>query len=213
VSAAAVATGAVGIFFTQVRIGYVAMFVGFLLGWLLLPNNRSKMKRRTRAIAVAALVLASAAALPVLATASNDPALASLATLSDDQRAAARPLNWQRSIEALVDSPVYGWGAGAAADTFDQFFPTGGRHVEPHNAFLKYFVEGGFVGGAMVVALALALVRRMDWGDVDALAAVIVLALFGVTSTIVDALPVSALLFLVIGLSRKKAPEGAAVPA
>lgn len=182
----------------EVRTGFVAVAAGVLMHLVLSRSARTW----ARAVAAAPVVLLIAIlAIPSLASDSGVAAVQSLLTDPFDSRFAYRFTTWQQAISMVQERPVAGWGPGSAGDTLSAFFPVGG-HVTSHSMFLKYFVEGGVIAGVMflaICAIALVLVLRGPARKLGATAA-LVLLVFGLTGSSVEAIPVSVLLAAVVGL-------------
>lgn len=102
----------------------------------------------------------------------------------------------------FFDSPVYGWGSGSAGDTLGSAF-AGGEHVTPHNILLKFAVEGGLIGLALLGAVVASIVSGLTWrsvhGQLATVSAVGLLAM-GITGSAIDTLPVSYLALMLVGL-------------
>src|SRR5690606_10689752 len=128
-------------------------------------------------------------------------AIQSLFRLGSDQRLLSRFDRWQWSYDAFLDSPIIGWGPGSAGSTLGMFFPDG-IHVTPHNMYLKYAVETGIVGIALVLAiLCTAFLRVIKMRNQNSLAlpALLVLAVFSISDPALEEIPVTVGLGIIIG--------------
>lgn len=201
------AIGSVVLVLSQVRTGYVAIAFG-VLAYLLLALRGIRRFAFLGGIAILGLLLVLFA--PVFNLDLNDwfgsgnAALASLAEADTDTRLLGRFDTWEQALLLIRESPIIGWGAGSAGDTLAPLF-AGGEHVTSHNVGLKYLVEGGLVGAFLVVAVLMMLVAKVR--SVNSTIryalwpAVITLLVFGSTGAIVEAVPVSLLLAVFMGMA------------
>ncbi|MFD6897744.1 O-antigen ligase family protein [Rhodococcus sp. NPDC060086] len=194
------AVGILCIQLSEVRTGYVAVLVGAIMIALLAgtPGRRARMIFVLTSLGVCIAAFWGL----LLSQIEKIPALASLLTATEDTRFLGREETWQRAAEMVVESPILGWGPGSAGATLAPSFPPGG-HVTSHNLVLKFAVEGGILGGVLIVAL-LALLAVAIWrvGDKSgfALPAFIPLLVFATVGSTVDTLPVSFGIAVILGL-------------
>lgn len=196
----AVAVGLAAIAFAMVRTAFVALAAVVLCVALVYP-----MPRRLRIG-----ILSGAAAVVVLAgllawTGALGPAAASLFTAATDGRLLNRFPGYGEAVTLFGQSPWWGWGAGSAGDTLGpQFEAAGMQHVTSHNILLKIVVESGLVGLLAWAFVAFALWRTVSWrtgaGRV-ALVSLVGLGVFGLVGSSLEALPVTYLLFVIVGLA------------
>lgn len=192
--------GLLTIFFAQVRSGYVALIVGTVVISIL------GVRKCRRILVLYGLAVSSVCAFafsgPIKDSMSKVPALESLLFASEDSRLVGREETWRRAIEMTLESPIIGWGPGSAGATLGALFPPGG-HVTSHNMILKYSVEGGLIGGLLIlvlfVAICVVLIRTGDRTGL-ALPALVPLIVFGTIGSTVDALPVSFGLAVILGI-------------
>jgi len=184
--------------FADVRSGYVAVAVGVGVTLLLRPGfdgKKAKIVKLTIAVlGIVALLLASGVI--------SNRAISSIPHLGEETRVTSRFTYWQTAISMIRASPIVGWGAGSAGATLETAFAAG-RHVTAHNQLLGFVVEGGLIGLVLIVAvLALFWKAVKAFGVIahPAMAALIVLVVFGLSGDISEALPVSLFLMILIGL-------------
>lgn len=203
-------TGVATVAATEVRTGYVAMIVGVLIWVVIQLRNR-------RALFWLSLCTASMAAVlwvgPSLSTSFSDwiltsnPVLASLSSISTDTRFLGRFDTWAEALHAIGQAPFVGWGPGSAGDTMGEQFPAG-LHVTSHNVALKYLVEGGIVGGILVLicvsAAFVGLLKSSELCKPFGIAAFLCILIFGSTGAIVEAIPISLVLAIFIGMAQPR---------
>ena len=196
----AVAVGLAAIAFAMVRTAFVALAAVVLCVALVYPMTR-RLRIGILSGAAAAVVTAGLLAW----TGALGPAAASLFTAATDGRLLNRFPGYGEAVTLFVQSPWWGWGAGSAGDTLGRQFEAAGlAHVTSHNILLKVVVEGGLVGLVAWVFVAVVLWRTVSWrtgaGRV-ALVSLVGLAVFGVVGSSLEALPVTYLLFVLVGLA------------
>jgi O-antigen ligase len=194
-----VAVGTACVLLSQVRVGIVATLVGLLVV-LLTSSDVGARLRRFFGLAVAgvlALVVFPQSARLLDAI----PALASLEDATTDSRFLGRTTTWETAARMINDSPLFGWGPGAAGATLEDYFSLDG-HVTSHNILLKYGVEGGIVGLVGIICILIcciiAVIRTKDSTHLG-VAALVPLLVFGVTGSTVDTLPISFGLSVILG--------------
>lgn len=199
-SALIMLVGVVGIYLTLVRTAYVA--VGLMVATLILvsPSVGSLLRRAFLSIAtVAGGVIVVAFVQPeALST------VASIGNAGSDDRFLNRIPGWLEGLAMVGESPIFGWGPGSAGDVMGQYFLHPHRHITAHNLVLKFAVEGGLIGLVLVTVLAVAILRSLDVRSVAGLTGVLAfVALLGLGLTVssIEALPVSYLLFVLVGLA------------
>lgn len=146
-----------------------------------------------------------------------------LQSVATGHRTASRVTAMKAAAESVVDSPVVGWGPGAAASGLSADFAAADKTYEgPHNGPLGVVVETGILGFvcfllALIPALT-ALARELLSGRQPAmagvaLAAALPLGFFFLFGDALGALPVSLCLALITGVYlsgyRAKEPEAA----
>ncbi|WP_459980677.1 O-antigen ligase family protein [Nocardioides sp. AN3] len=195
-----VAMGLVGTYLTLVRTAYVA--IGLMVGALILvsPSVGSFMRRLMMSV--------SAAVIGVVAVAITRPAalstVESISGAASDDRFLNRVPGWIEGLAMFSQSPIIGWGPGAAGDVMGEYFIGLHRHINAHNLLLKYAVEGGLIAVLLVALLSISLIRAIDPSTptgMSALLAFVGLLGLGLTVSSVEALPVSYLVFVLVGLA------------
>lgn len=139
---------------------------------------------------------------------STSSAIQSLFQLASDDRALNRFGVYDHAWDLFVRSPFIGWGAGSAGDGMNRQFPSGNA-VTPHNIFIKYAIEMGILGFLCFVVLFSIIVVRVFGAKLkeydrvvsDARLALVVIAVFGFSTTIVEATPVMYLMFAGVGVA------------
>lgn len=198
--------GATMMYFAQVRTAYVVVALGLIP--VVVFGGRFAITRLDLFKMFSLGVTGSAILLPFGVNVLNifgseNRAILSLATVSEDSRFAGRFGTWRDGLEAFKESPISGWGAGSAGDTMGALFGQN-RHVTSHNVLLKYMIEGGVIGTVLVL-LFLAILVRYLWVSRPvspiALAAVVSLVGFSITGAAVEAIPVSLVLGVIIGMA------------
>lgn len=191
---------------TAVRTAYVAAAVVVLANVLLASSIRTFWRRLTGLLLMGVL----AAGVFWLGD-SASTTVQSIGGYSTDQRFQNRFAAYTQGLALFLRSPGWGWGAGSAGDTLESAFGVGYEHVTSHNLLLKVAVEGGVVGvaawGGLLVALWRALDRRTAQASLAIISGLGLLA-FGTTGSAIEALPVSYLLFLMVGLGVSESRRG-----
>lgn len=203
-------TGVATVAATEVRTGYVTMIIGALIWTVMRLRNRRTLFWLTLCTACLATVLLVG---PSLSTSFSDwivksnPVLASLSSISTDSRFLGRFDTWMEAFQAIRQAPLLGWGPGSAGDAMGDEF-SNGVHVTSHNVGLKYFVEGGIVGGGIVAVCVLVAVVGLIRSNAPCkpfgIAAALCLFAFGSTGAIVEAIPVSLVLAIFIGMAQPR---------
>lgn len=206
--------GMVSVYLSLVRSAYVALAIVVLVAVLFSPAAQTMFRR-------AAIVVVGGAGIYALSVFTQSNLFATAQSISDfstDGRFLNRLPGYERGLALVGDSPLYGWGSGSAGDTMGAAFDQVGAHVTPHNILLKFAVEGGFIGLLLIVALFVALWRRMPVTSSQArlgvLAGVSLLG-FGISLSAIETLPVSYFVMVMIGLGvhdREKTKAEAARP-
>lgn len=202
---ASLAIGLACIWLAQTRTAYVVVALGVLLFVIRSLTSSGGVARLVRTvlwvgIAVTIVLLTDNPLRSLLGP--DNTIVVSLANIENDQRFTNRFDTWQHGLSAFWESPVVGWGSGSAGDTLGAYFLPSGVHVTSHNLILKYLVEGGILGGIVVILLGCWLAIRV-WREncSFALAALVSVIGFGLTGSSVEAIPVSVVLGAFIGLS------------
>jgi O-antigen ligase len=196
---AALVLGALGTYLTMVRTAFVAIGLVVLLLVFLSTSFGKFMKRAllVAALGCTGLFFAMASDAPVL------DLIGSIADFSTDSRFLNRLPGYDDGMQMFSDSPIWGWGAGSAGDTLGPLMDPG-LHVTPHNLLLKIAVEGGLIGlilwSGLIIAVWRAVKPRTPSGRM-AIAALGGLFGMGLTGSAIETLPVSYLLFALVGLA------------
>lgn len=202
--------GLVAIYLSMVRTGYLAFAVAGAFGYIL----RSRVSKGSLRL----VVLAPLAGIVVFFALRRTPVLdravsmiSSIADFGNDSRLTNRLVDYVQAGRMIGDRPLLGWGPGVAGDTMGSHFPAGG-HVTAHNLGLKLMVEGGGVGLALwLVALALcfSLLDKYRSDGMLSVEFIILVLVFGITGSAIEALPVTFILAAWIGASISH-PDAAA---
>ncbi|QTJ68073.1 O-antigen ligase family protein [Rhodococcus sp. ZPP] len=190
---------------SQVRSGLVSVVVGAVL--ILIVAAPTAVRIRAIYGAGCMAILGTIFSSALMSMISRLPSVDSLFSATGDSRLLNREGTWRAAIKMIAESPFIGWGPGSAGATLQSSFPPGG-HITSHNLVLKYGVEGGIPGGIMIVALLVALaigiVRAGDPTGI-AIAAFVPIVVFGSIGSTVDALPVSFALAVILGICANPA--------
>jgi O-antigen ligase len=208
-----------GLVETSVRSGLVAALLVCVVGVVGRPTSVQGAARVARASLVGLTLVALSAINFGDTVFRHNAALESLRTWSSDQRLANRLVFYEQAKQLFEQRPVLGWGAGSAGDTLDRYFVSL-QHVTPHNLLIKYAVETGAVGAvavlAMIVAVGIGLwkARLSSTYRVFGLSVGAGFLAFGATGSAVDAVPISGMTLLFVGLALSGAahPVEAAAP-
>ena len=130
---------------------------------------------------------------------------------------------WGKFLVAFLERPLIGYGTSAAADGFDRHYAnTGSMNFEPHSLYVKSALELGILGLILIVGilgLAFALgIRATSRSPVIGLIGVgviVVIAVSGITTPMLDAYPVNLLFWSTVGwiaLAGSRASVGATQP-
>lgn len=182
----------------NVRTAYAALAIAVLFAALALPSASQKAK---------SLIIIAVAAIATLSIVHQFfPArmafLSQIINFDEDSRFLGRLSQYSEGVSMFSQSPIWGWGAGSAGDTLERFFVSG-EHVTSHNIFLKIAVEGGIIGVALWVALFVSIIRKLPRSKntrSTAVGLVAVLIGMGLTGSALEALPLTFLLFFLVGL-------------
>ena len=194
------------LFETEVRTGFVVVAVGAIAHFVLSSKARNWFRLL---ILIPLMALFALAFSPeVRSILPNSAALTSLLSNPLDSRFTYRFTTWEQAWDMIQSKPFLGWGPGSAGDTMGWRFPLGG-HVTSHNMFLKYFVEGGALAGFFFILMLLLLAYLIFQSNHSLIGtqALLVILLFGMTGSSVEALPVSFLLAVIIGLAASGASK------
>lgn len=197
-----VLVGVVGLYLTLVRTAYVALLGAGIL-FLLLSDNVSTFSRKILGLAVAAL---SVVLLSYLFNFDAFKIVRTIAEIDNDQRFLSRFNDYRAGIEYFLQSPLIGWGAGAAGDTLGHAFG-GNVHITSHNLAMKIIVEGGVIGAALWMAFVGTVVCSIDRRTGQGKTALLCLALIfamGLTGSAIEALPVTYILMVYVGLGVRR---------
>lgn len=212
----ALVVGGLGMYLTLVRTAYIAIAL-VLAALVILASSFGSFLKRLSIMAGLGLV-----ALMFLEAFGGGKVLTVIESIGDfatDGRFLNRLPEYAYGLEMFAGSPLYGMGAGSAGDTLGQAFGAN-LHVTPHNLLLKILVEGGAIGMILWILLLWAIWKSVDTKtDAGSLAIVSLLGMFGlgITGSAIEALPVTYLIFMVVGLGvshrAKSAPAELALPA
>jgi hypothetical protein len=200
------ALGGVLVFEADVRTAFLTIGAGVLLTVAIRPPSavaRSGVLMRTAVVLVVVGAVLGAGLF-------SNAAVSSIPQLSQDNRATTRLALWKQGAEYFLESPVLGKGPGSAGATLASDFASG-QHVTADNEFIAVLVEGGVVGVVAVILLAGAVARRsIGIFDPSHPAAAAAFSLFGfaLTGNVFEALPISLLLAMLVGL-RARTPGAA----
>lgn len=198
----ALIVGIVALNEAAVRTGYLAVLVGWLALSLAAGTTRTRVKRFS-AVLMALVIGTLALSTGVI---DSGASVGSLTSLPSDSRVQDRLPQMHAAIELIAKSPLIGWGPGAAGDAMGDRFSADRVHVTAHNVVLKLGVEGGLLGLLLVGALLVALWRRIEWRSsegVGALCALSVMTAFGLSGSMIEALPVTLVLLALVGVAAK----------
>lgn len=125
-----------------------------------------------------------------------------------DKRFTGRFQSWSEGLDMIQRSPLVGNGSGSSGDTLEQYFARS-DFVVSHNAFLKYFVEGGIIQGILFASFCIGLafaIRPSRDSTRLGLAAGIPMLSFAMTGSAVEAIPISLGLAVILGLCVRGLP-------
>ena len=132
------AIGLIGLFEFQKKYKFLALIIPFLLGYILF-NTSTRLHERTIQI---------------------NEGLTKYAAGDYDTSEGQRLDYWVRSIKSIEESPVFGKGVGSWKKEYQRL---GGLQPNPpsnpHNQFLLWWVEGGFIGLIFLLAIFASLCR------------------------------------------------------
>jgi O-antigen ligase len=194
---AALIVGAIALDQAMVRTGYVAIAVALAILVGLAPSFTGKLRR---VLIIGAVVLLAVCAVSIVG--GDNRALTSLTEGTSDSRFQSRIPTYTEGLQYFERSPVFGWGPGSAGDTLGDAFGSDHVFVTPHSVFLKILVEGGLVGALLWLGLFVAILRRTrfrsQFGGVSAVALGVMLT-FGLSGSMIEALPITYLLCILVG--------------
>lgn len=199
-------SGILGLYLSLVRTAYVALVLVIAVAIILAPRFGLVIKRFAIFALSGVLIMVCAAIVnPALLTVAE-----SILEFSSDDRFLGRFNGYDRSIALILNSPVFGWGSGAAGDTLSSYFSTG-QHTTSHNILIKVFVEGGLIGVLLWAGLILSLfirLKKQGFGSTNSILSFTALAAMGLTTASLEALPISYLVFFFAGLAIPRRSEG-----
>lgn len=183
----------------EVRTAYVTLAVAILFTIVFAPQRLAGS--RTRLI-LRALAIVAVGALFLVSGLGANSALNSLPTIANSTRATNRISSIDIGLRAFGYNPVFGNGPGSAGAADAQDFPLG-FHVTADDEYLAVLVEGGLVG-ILVIGFACFAVARTVPGLTNprspSAAALYCLLVFCATTNAFEAIPVSVLLGVLVGL-------------
>ncbi|MDZ8201261.1 O-antigen ligase family protein [Microbacterium sp. SSW1-59] len=194
----AIAVGGVALALALVRTAFVALALVALVAALVAPSLGKALRRTIMVLSLGVI----AVTIWVTVNPGASEILGSILNVSEDTRYQGRLPGYSRGIGYFLDSPIIGWGSGAAGDALGDSFGTG-IHITSHNVALKIAVEAGLIGIGLWVALIVVIVRSTASRTAGrTLAATMLAALFGLGLTVAstETLPISYLVFVIIGL-------------
>ena len=198
------AVGSLALLQTDVRSGFVGLAAAVLYVLVLNPRRGERRVLRT-------LTSAGGFVLGALVAFRLSSAVGSLATTSSDVRFQGRFDIYAEGLRLMRDRPLLGYGSGSAGDTLNEEF-FGRVHITAHDMLLKYAIEGGVIGLVLVCALLVSIWLGLHKaGTREALVArglLVLLLVMGVTGSVVEALPVSFWLPVVMGACLVPAQRG-----
>lgn len=178
---------------SEVRTAYVAAVVAVTVAII------SSLDLRTRPLRVATAV--AFVTMTGVFAARNSASVSSILDAGTDTRLLNRLLVYDTGVKLVVSRKWFGYGTGSASDTGD---PSGfGVTIVSHNVLLKFAFEGGLVGLALFVIAATCLWRASRVDDRflrgSAVASLAAMATMGATGSMVEALPVTLWLLMIVG--------------
>jgi hypothetical protein len=191
--------GSVGLSEAAVRTGWVAVVAGLLVLVVIAPTLSSRIRRGAT---IAGIVLVLVCAAPVIGV--GNESLRSLTAGTSDSRFQSRLPTYAEGWRDFERSPIWGWGPGAAGDTLEDRFGSNRVFVTPHSLALKVLVEGGLLGALLWLALGVQLCRRIRFSAQQGAVAAVALTtmgIFALTGSMIEALPVTFLLALLVGMA------------
>ena len=125
---------------------------------------------------------------------------------------------WGDFLVAFLERPVIGYGTSSAADGFDRHYAnTGSMNFEPHSLYVKSALELGIVGLILIVGiLGLAFVlgaraaSRTPVIGLIGVGIIVVIAVSGITTPMLDAYPVNLLFWSTLGWMASAASRASA---
>lgn len=203
--------GSLALLQTDVRSGFVGLAAAVLYVLVINPEREERRILRTLT-AAGGFLLASLLAFRLSSS------VASLAATSSDVRFQGRFISYDDGLRLLRDRPFFGYGSGSAGDTLSTGL-FGGVHITSHDLILKYAIEGGVIGLVLVCALLVSIwIGLRKAATKEALVArglLVLLLVMGVTGSVVEALPVSFWLLVVMGaclVSDERGTKSVLVP-
>lgn len=178
---------------SEVRTAYVAAAVAVAVSIVSCLDLRTRLLR----VAVTVAVIAT---IGVTALRDSD-SVSSILDARSDTRLQGRRDSYEIGLTLLSRNKWFGYGTGSASDTGD---PSAfGVTIVSHNVLLKFAFEGGLVGLALFLVAAVCLwrVSRVDDSFLrgSARASLAAMATMGTTGSMVEALPVTVWLLMIVG--------------
>jgi hypothetical protein len=188
----------------EVRTAYVTLALGILLTLVVTPHGaaRSRLSLLLRTSTLAAVL-----SLFLFSGFASNAALTSLPAIRTDSRATNRLTSISAGISAFARSPVVGNGPGSAGAADSAAF-TDHFHLTADDEFIALLVEGGLVGIVAIAPLSVLLARHaraLTDLRTPSSAALYCLLGFCATTNVFEAIPVSPLLAVFVGLALARA--------
>ncbi len=192
------------VFASGVRTGFVALAIGALVIGAY-SGSVSRFVGRIVAVVIFS-VIGFLFRGPIIELARTVPAIRyTLDQGLRDRRFTGRMDSWSEGLEMVGKSPLIGYGSGSSGDSLERYFARS-DFVVSHNAFLKYFVEGGMFQGFLFISLCIGFALAIRPGRDSTrlgLAAGIPMLVFAMTGSAVEAIPVSLGLAVILGLCSR----------
>ena len=190
--------GLAAIALSLVRTSYISLVL-VVVAFVLLSGTISGVLKRATLVILAGLV----SLFSVLAVRDDLAAVIfSIGDFATDGRFLNRFPGYMKALEMISASPIVGWGSGSSGDTLGSEFSMG-LHVTSHNLLIKFAVEGGILGLAGFCAVIIAILKSLPQKTADgqlALMSLVGLFGFGITGSAIEALPVTYLIFVIVGI-------------
>lgn len=122
--------------------------------------------------------------------------------ITNDTRFMGRIETWIKSIEMICNNIIIGNGIGSAADAM---YGVAINRVNPHNMFLKIFVELGIVGFIAFIGIWVLSFKQLKYIEnnykIFYLQIFSIILINGITGTSITAHPINSLFWMILGSS------------